>query len=61
MTTRQARTPVQEALVTLHEHGLTCPRCQPVWEGEQPVFGECPEADRLYREWRRLNKERRQI
>ena len=63
MTAAQApeMTPVQDAFIALHQHGLKCPQCAPVWSGDKATFGECPEADRLYREWRQLDRERRQI
>lgn len=57
---RQARTPVEEAFTALHEHSLGCPQCKPVWVGDEPEFGKCPDADRLYREWRQRSRERRQ-
>lgn len=40
------------ALVALGDHCIGCPDCQPDVDRPEVARPECPEAMRLYRDWR---------
>jgi hypothetical protein len=48
-----------EALIALADHSVGCTVCRPDVDHPEAPRPECPEAEQLYRAWRRACREER--